>query len=186
MDEMIDSVEYLRYFDWLKSIILPYPGYNHYDLLVEKLFFIKFSPVIKRDENRADDGLYMRNDYKYYTDNNDAIFEYRPCSILEMLIALSGRMDGGVDICVVNNKLESAAWFWRFIENLGLDKFDNSHYDESRIEIICQKFVERDYDFNGDGGLFPLKNPTEDQRYIEIWSQAQAYLIENFGVYDFA
>lgn len=180
-----NSVEYFTYFHWLKSI-LPFPGYEHYDLLIEKLFCIEFYSILKRDENRMDDGLCLRNDFKFYRDHLDIDFPYRPVSVLEVLIALSGRMDGGVGISVVNNRLESASWFWTFIENLGLDKYDNKNFDEVDVEKICHIFIEREYDFDGFGGLFPLKHPTIDQRKIEIWEQAQAYLTEKFGVYDFS
>lgn len=179
-----NNVEYFTYFHWLKSV-LRYPGYEHYDLLIEKLFCIEFYPILKRDENRMDDGLYLRNDFKYYKGHEDIEFPYRPVSVLEVLIALSGRMDGGVGISIINDRLESASWFWSFIENLGLAEYDNKNFDERGVEMKCRIFIEREYSFDGSGGLFPLKHPKIDQRKVEIWEQAQAYLIENFGVYDF-
>jgi hypothetical protein len=35
------------------------------------------------------------------------------------------------------------------------------------------------YTTSGYGGLFPLEEPKEDQRKVEIWYQMMAYLGEN-------
>ena len=64
--------------------------------------------------------------------------------------------------------------------NLGLDKFDDKHYNSDYVYEILGKFVRREYDFNGRGGLFPLKNVQNDQRKVEIYYQMLAYLSENY------
>ena len=43
-------------------------------------------------------------------------------------------------------------------------------------------FINRQYEANGEGGLFPLKGVCEDQREVEIWYQMNAYLYEHHGV----
>jgi hypothetical protein len=52
--------------------------------------------------------------------------------------------------------------------------------DESTIRERAERMVARGYDENGNGGLFPLKNPKEDQRKVEVWMQLNAYIIEKF------
>jgi hypothetical protein len=37
-------------------------------------------------------------------------------------------------------------------------------------------------DTDGSGGLFPLKNPQQNQRTTEIWYQMNAWLMENSNV----
>ena len=71
----------------LKSLILPAPNHKHYHILMNELFEREFVPMLGRDDNRAADGLYLREEFGASTDS-------KPCSILEMLIALAGRFDG--------------------------------------------------------------------------------------------
>lgn len=158
------------YFHKLKSIILPAPNRRSYGLLLNKLYSEEFVPLIERDGNRAADGIYLR-DFEGCTDD-------RPCSVLEMLIALAGRFDGnaGFDPDEVYDN------FWSMMENIGLDYYDDSNYSEREVFGILKIFEERKYNFNGKGGLFPLKKAKDDQRKEEIWNQMQAWEIENFGV----
>lgn len=154
----------------LKDLILPAPNHKHYHILLNELYNRDFIPIIDRDDNRAEDGLYLRTRMDYEDD--------RPCSILEMLIALAGRFDGnpGLDPDEVWNN------FWIMMHNIGLDAYDDVNYSRNEVWSILYIFENRTYSFNGKGGLFPLKKAKEDQRKIEIWSQMQEWLIENYGV----
>jgi hypothetical protein len=49
------------------------------------------------------------------------------------------------------------------------------------VNQILTNLVERTYQKNGKGGLFPLKQPAKDQRRVEIWYQMAAYLNENYN-----
>ena len=158
------------YFRGLKSLILPAPNSQKYDLLLNKLYSEDFTPKIRRDDNRADDGLFLRELYGCYDD--------RPCSFLEMLIALAGRFDGNVGF----DPDEAYRNFWTLMNNVGLIEYDDRHYSEREVASILSILEDRTYDFNGRGGLFPLKHPKTDQRKTEIWDQMQAWEIENFGV----
>jgi hypothetical protein len=61
--------------------------------------------------------------------------------------------------------------------NLGLEEYRHvARSDRRVIEDILDIFVERKYDPNGYGGLFPLRCPKHDQREIEIWYQFNEYL----------
>ena len=157
----------------LKSLILPAPNHKHYHILINTLLSHAFTPIIERDENRAIDGIYLRSELGF-EDPTDK----RPCSLLEMLIALAGRFDGnsGFD--------PDEVWenFWSMMENIGLDQYDDIHYAKDEVWSILYIFDNRTYAFNGKGGLFPLKRPTHDQRNVEIWDQMQEWLIEKYGV----
>lgn len=156
----------------LKSLILPAPNHKHYHILINELFNRDFVPILGRDDNRASDGIYLREELGF-EDSTD-----EPCSVLEMLIALAGRFDGnsGFD--------PDEVWgnFWDMMRNIGLDQYDDLNYSKNEVWSILYIFENRTYSFNGKGGLFPLKRPVSDQRKIEIWDQMQEWLIENYGV----
>lgn len=158
------------YFRKLKDLILPAPKDRRYNLLLNKLYSEEFRPVLQRDENRACDGLSLRE----ACDCSDA----RPCSLLEMLIALAGRFDGNSGF----DREEAYINFWLMMRNIGLDYYDDSRYSEREVWSILKILQDRTYDFNGNGGLFPLKYPKKDQRNVELWDQMQAWEIEFFGV----
>jgi hypothetical protein len=112
------------------------------------------------------------------------------CSVLEVLIALSQRInDMMYDLKDQSNK--APRWFNEMIKNLGLDKFtdDSSRgerlreMDETKIDDILETLMDRTYDFHGRGGLFPLKRtPRKHQAGVEIWYQMMDYLDENYGI----
>ena len=55
---------------------------------------------------------------------------------------------------------------------------------EEYVDNIIDTFLDRDYEANGDGGLFPLLAPQEDQTEVELWYQLSAYYMENYYEYD--
>lgn len=71
---------------------------------------------------------------------------------------------------------EMADWFYTFMVNLGLDQTLSS----TKIHRTLQRVNERTYSSSGQGGLFPLMNPVEDQREVDLWYQMSAYIIENY------
>ena len=164
-----------EYYHALKHLILPAPNNKSYSILLEKLYSMNFIPRIERDENRALDGIFLRENFGY-----DGM---EPCSVLEMMVALAGRFDGnsGFDEDQVGSN------FWILIENLSIERFDDAYclknvYGRMLIETAIQRMMDRTYQFDGYGGLFPLKRATIDQRKVEIWDQMQEWLIENYGV----
>ncbi len=77
------------------------------------------------------------------------------------------------------------------MENLGLARYfdsylrGNNEFLVEKIDEIIDIWMYRRFDFNGFGGLFPLKwgrlrpgQRKKDQRKVEIWYQMQAYMIE--------
>ena len=55
---------------------------------------------------------------------------------------------------------------------------DDNNYSELRVEEAIYRFMNRDYDSNGRGGLFIVNNPRQDLREVEIWYQMHWYLNE--------
>ena len=166
-----------EYFEWLCNLAsVERSGYTYY-FLFNDLHLIDFFTKIERDNNRVEDGLQLRKEFGC----EDILTG--PCSVLEMIIALARRMDG----IMYDNEIgpEPDYWFWRMMENLGLDRyFDCEEYisedKNSEIQNIICTLLERRYSWNGRGGLFPLKDNgyLKDQRKVEIWYQMQSYLVE--------
>jgi hypothetical protein len=131
------------------------------------------------DANRYEDGIDLR--YRFgYAENigSTLIADYlddRPCSVLEMLIALSIRLEEHImnDPAIGDR---TGQWFWNMIANLGLGSMDDAKFDRKCAEDIIQRFLNRDYERDGKGGLFTIEHCKEDLRNVEIWYQACWYL----------
>lgn len=163
-----------EYYDWLLKKI----NYDDtvYDEVLETLFSIEFTWSVANDDNRADDGLVLRSTFMSEEGWNTEPWEGDGCSILEMMIALAMRIEN--DIMWDGCSDRSAKWFWEMFRNIGLDEVHNAE----DVWDIMETFLLREYNYDGSGGLFPLgDSATKDQREVEIWYQAQLYLMKNYG-----
>lgn len=175
------------YFHWLCGLVnADDPNCSYYDLM-RILFDTEFRWSIRNDENRAQDGILLRGTFLKSSDSEGAgIGDIQgPCTVLEMLIALATRID--IDIMWDPDKGDQTMrWFWEMVQNLGLDGFDDDDFEGEDgyrfVPFIVDRWLDRRYRWDGIGGLFPLKNPTCDQRETEIWYQMNVYMIENYGV----
>ena len=57
------------------------------------------------------------------------------------------------------------------MKSLGLYGMTDDKYDNGRVQDVIIRFLEREYEPNGRGGLFTVHNTTKDLRDIEIWYQ---------------
>lgn len=174
-----------EYFYWLCELVHIDQDERTYWLLAKELFEKPFIPLIAHDENRSSDGLELREEYMSDADCYGELDIDGDCSIFEMLIALARRMD--FETSDPNDPMDTndttAYWFWEMIDNLGLMEFDDDSYIElegqTYVDWILEIFVDRQYEPNGEGGIFPLKRVCEDQREVELWYQMNNYLMEN-------
>lgn len=168
------------YLEWLYSKVGSVKTRDRsrtYWSLLRQLFQTEFIWLIPNDDNRVEDGKDLRLEFIQDRDIEDVDREWLDlgCSFLEMLIALTRRLS-------FEDGREPRWWFWHLIENLRLIECKDSIYNErilQFVESVTNEVIWRTYDYDGDGGLFPLKNAEEDQRYVEIWYQFNAYLLEN-------
>ncbi len=174
------------YFEWLYSQIEKRDSSNLEKFILE-LHSYPFFCHVPNDDNRVEEGIELRHkfaDEKKVKLSED--FLSGPCTLLEMLVALADRMD--FILFDPSKGSRSWLWFWLFIDNLKLRKYTNDDREEdiSRKKnfnrVVLKKFLRRDYLANGTGGLFPLDNPSSDQREIEIWYQMAAYINENYEI----
>lgn len=167
------------YFEWLYNIVCGdiYSENFSYRKLLMHLHKTTFTYLIARDENRAEDGLGLRYrfslEYDIVKDADEYINE--PCSVLEMMIALAVRCEENImDDPEVGDRTRQ--WFWRMITNLGLGDMHDDIYDKRKVTRIIKTFLDREYEPDGRGGLFVIKNCDHDLRDIEIWWQLCWYL----------
>ena len=173
-----------EYFCWLANQVAHKRAIERgCGLLLYELYSTEFKALLSDDSHRISDVAELRESYEeeigyVYTDIPDI-----PCTILELLICLSHRI---VNI-IGDREGNPANWFWILVENLlgDSDYFSNINLSEKanvrhELQDILGRFVDRKYNFDGSGGIFPLKAPKKDQKKVEIWYQMQAYLSEIF------
>lgn len=175
------------YFEWLCEMIHVDQGDKSWWILMKDLHNKKFYSLIPHDENRAWDGLELREDYMRELWHPEYIDIEGDCSVLEMLIGLARRMDFETsDPYEDSSNDKTVFWFWEMIDNLGLMPFDDESYVENHgmyfVNKILSKLVDRKYTRRGIGGLFPLMHSKKDQRQVEIWYQMSEYLMEREAV----
>ena len=169
------------YFDWMYKIVFDDEFTKHlsYRKLMHFLDDTDFTYLIDRDDNRFEDGIDLRYRFGYENEySNSMIASYldtRPCSVLEMMIALSLRLEEHImDDPRFGNR--TGQWFWNMIVTLGLHSMDDERFDKDKANYIIQRFLNREYEPDGEGGLFKIDNPPQDLRDVEIWYQANWYL----------
>lgn len=199
----VDDIEAARslYFDYLCMLVRADEENKlglTYRMLCRVLHETEFYSLVPHDENRAAYARELRD--RFYEMESDAGYFHPldaldiPCSCLEMMIGLAETIEDnifyGSDLGIT-----SVTLFWEMVENLlvtgtiGIGENDawirlsdeemglNVADDVRRhLEIL----LERTYERNGFGGLFPLSNPRQDQRKVELWYQANTYVMENY------
>lgn len=174
------------YFHWLCELVNVDRTEDSYWLLARELHDRTFYSLIPHDENRALDGLELREEYLRNCNYPKYLDIKGECSVLEMLIGLARRMDfetsNPYDFEDTRDRTEY--WFWQMLENLGLTRYSDGEYaflkDEAMatVDWVIDNLLKRKYEPNGNGGLFPLEHFHENQCNVEIWYQMAAYLAE--------
>ena len=121
-------------------------------------------------------GVGLRYRYSIYVKRDDVIdILNEPCSVLEMILALAIRCE---DTIMANVRYgdRTTQWFWSMIKNLGLSYMTDERFNKDEAIRIIYKFMERQYEPNGRGGLFYMSDRNEDLTQIDIWTQLCWYL----------
>lgn len=177
------NVEQEIKYDYLKWLV-DWVGGEDYWALFRHLHRTPFRWVVANDENRAMDGMSLRDRFEYEEHYTDVSYPDEECSVLELLVGMASRIN---DIVIgIEEEDQTPRWFWEIVSNLFLQNFSSDDFfkggGRAEISDILDMFMDRTYTFNGEGGLFPLKNTDVDQREIELWYQMSAYLDENFDI----
>ena len=146
-----------EYFEWLKQLV-SYPNTNvSFDNLFKTLHNRIFIYTIPMDENRYMDGLQLR--YRFFLRTGiNVMDDRRPCSMLEMMAALSWRIEEDImDNPVIGNR--TPQWFWHMIAVMGLNgQYDgNFNEDENRRLRQAMAVLEK---YKDNLFLVRMPNPT--------------------------
>lgn len=171
-----------EYFEWLVTLVCDrrFGKGVSYRKLLHRLYITDFRFSIPRDVNRAEDGRELRRRFilcNGYEDWYETVMEHisGPCTVLEMIIALAIRCEESImDDTQFGNR--TGQWFWSMINNLGLGGMTDDSADIDEVDFVVDRFMNRDYEPNGKGGLFTIRRCEIDLRTVEIWVQMLWYL----------
>ena len=175
-DELRDE-----YFEWMCEHV--YDDHHSkkvtYHKLLHRLDEITFQDVIPIDGNRAEDGMDLRYRFAYEKRYGDGLIatylDDRPCSVLEMMVALAIRCEEHImEDPDIGDR--TGQWFWNMIVSLGLGSMTDAKFDLDYVDDVIDRFMQRDFEYNGKGGLFTVENPRRDMRNVDIWYQMCFYL----------
>lgn len=170
-----------EYFEWLISKVVG--SLNSRTTSFNKLFYqlhdTPFRYIILRDENRAKDGIDLR--YRFVWENQyPAEVEYEldaPCSVLEMMVALAIRCEESI-MSDPDMGDRTHQWFRNMLVNLGLGSMSDDRFNRVYVEMVINRFLDRQYEADGRGGLFTVRHSDCDLREVEIAYQLYWYLDE--------
>lgn len=169
------------YFKWLCKLIDYRGKVKIYKKTLALLHEQDFIYILPKDGNRYEDGIELRYRYGYehhisYDDVQDNL-DTKPCSVFEMMVALAVRCEDHIMYDPDRGDRQSK-WFWVMFDNLGLRPMTNSKFEECYPEIleIIDRLNYREYEPDGEGGLFTTSDPTKNMLEEEIWYQMMEYL----------
>lgn len=171
-----------EYFKWLSDIVCKdlFSEEISYNKLLVYLHSTEFRwpKSLPMDRNRAEDGIDLRYRFTYqHPDLGVQADRYihGPCSVLEMMIALAIRCEETImDDPKKGDRTQQ--WFWGMVSSLGLSSMRDDLFDRGFVDFSINRFLNREYEPNGKGGLFTIRNCDKDLRSVEIWYQLNWYL----------
>lgn len=165
------------YFEWMYDFVCGdrFAKSISYRQLLTFLHDVEFVHFVPHDENRAVDGVNLRYHFCLLHKCED-LEQYLtgPCSVLEMMIALAIRCENIMDNPEIGDR--TGQWFWNMITNMGLGAMHDNNFNEWLVNDVVSRFLNREYEPDGRGGLFTVKNWNRDMRTAEIWHQLMAYM----------
>lgn len=175
-----------QYFDWLCDSI---DADDDHGKLLRYLYLREFTWTVPMDANRAGDGIWLRREYaeEVGLDVADILNVGKPCSMLEMFVALAKRCE---DYLAYDWEIgdRTGHWFWLWMYNMGLEDLTDE-LDREEIEEIAEDaisiFLARKYENGGFGCPFFMdgvsKKDFECVKKMEIWDQVNRFFEEKWG-----
>ena len=133
--------------------------------------------LVPMDANRFVDGKVLRGEFLAAHSDHHAheLWMDEPCSFLELFLVLC-RMGSFEDGASVQSWAKTLLYNTRLLDYT--DYCYGHHESIKEVEDILDVIIWRRYDYNGNGGLFPLQFARKDQRTLELWEQMGGYLSE--------
>lgn len=169
---------------WLYNLVtndnwVDIPAGDYYQL-IQYLVETDYYWSVPLDEDRATNGIALRKrwakEFEVPIEDVEFIFQHRPCSVLEMLLAMCLDAEERImwDFDIGN---QSSRWFWLIMSNLGIACMDDNHFDYEFVAKAVDIMLNREYDADGsNGGPFVVPNPKKDLRTVNYWMQFMWYL----------
>ena len=177
----------IEYFEWMYDIVCP-ERFNRrisFRKLLKYLHDRPFVVLIDNDYNRVMYGIDFRYKFGYESGYSRELItqnlDINPCSVLELIIALAFDIEEHLMTDEDRYGNRTGQWFWNMINNMGLGRMTDDKFDIDYVEAIVDRFLNREYERNGKGGLFMISDPSRDMRNVEIWYQAMWYLNDYLG-----
>lgn len=166
------------YFEWMLDKVCSKKQKDQYRSLFEELDNIEFRYTIPLDENLEDHGLDLRYRFGYETGEEQTRVAYyideKPCSVLEMLVALCIRMDD------ITYDEDPSLWFWHIMHCMHLNNQTEYYFDADYVHVRVNILLNRTFnEIDGDGGLFYFDNNRGyNLREVEFWCQAMWHITD--------
>jgi len=169
------------YFNWMSVMVFPniYER-NHYNTLLKALHSSLFYFSIPMDENRMQDGIDLR--YRFAYENGypidivkNELYRSNTCSILEMMVALAIKGNERI-LYDYETGGRTDFIFKEMLKSLQIIDLSDENFSKSYFDYRISKFLNRDYSYNGNGGLFTVHDPRDDMRTVDIWYQMNWFL----------
>ena len=177
-----------EYFEWLVSKVTSpaVPDDAQARIVLQVLRDIRIQALPMADDApRLEDGKQLRT--SFMDDTGMAVHSYKDalepesgfCTVLELLVALSMRMDD-----IMRDPLDPCSsvpsWFWGMVSTMVDQPFYPCSYwtfsvDASTPVVVAEstmKFLGRQYDPTGHNGNVFIDMSGVDLRAIDIWAQA--------------
>lgn len=172
------------YFNWLYDQLFKIrniESYQSYTTMCRVMHQVVFKSLVHYDSNRIAVAADFRNQYVQQFQPTGLVLAnlLRPdATVLEVLYGLARQADDMIPLMV-------PTWFEIFYTHLGLKKYNDEYCltrPTQQMTRIVNRFNNRDYRYDGTGGIFPLRHAQTDQREVELWYQMGAYMTEQ-GMY---
>lgn len=156
------------YLRWLIDLVTTPDEANRYQEIFKLLYSQPYVPVHIMDENRAIDGIELRQEWLDLYDEHAYIYDgwlEESCSLLEMLVALAKRAN------FTATSMTTDAWFKTILDNLSLRIPDvNFQENKNRVYDILD-LMER-------GEISPFATDYQDYK-DQLWNQMMEYIDVN-------
>lgn len=183
--DRLPAIRQIAYFQSINRFLTDNTD-REYTALLSLLFNREYVWSIRMDETRA---AYVKISREGFLEKQNltpeqkqewaASLDLTP-RLLEVLLMLSKQMEDSFGFAREENIPD---WFWLMMNNLDLTKYDDCNLGTKEADTINQKldiWLNRQFNPNGEGSPFPLKRTCLDQRFVDLWQQANLYVAENF------
>lgn len=157
------------YLGWLYDQVVPAGDASTYSQTLNILFTNEYVPRHPMDENRAIDGIGLRSEWLDAYDHTVYIppnWVDEPCSILEMIVALSRRCE------FQTTSISAQTWAMTLLNNMGVWFSDIELDDDIRRRVYHSIELFE----SGQTTIFPTDTQDYDQ---QLWYQMMEYIDVN-------